>query len=116
MARRAGFRIDPHDPLSKVSACVGAPACRNATTDVRGDALKIVSTLPSTILAQSDLHVSGCAKGCAHPGAAGITLTGEAGNYRLGFNCKAGEGGGALSIEHVLASLAALTAPALPRS
>jgi precorrin-3B synthase len=74
-----GFILDPRDPLLRVAACVGAPACARAMTDVRGDAVRIASALPETIT----LHVSGCAKGCAHPKAAAITLVGQNGRYAL---------------------------------
>ncbi len=36
------------------------------------------------MVARSDaLHVSGCAKGCAHPGPAALTLTGTAAGFDL---------------------------------
>ena len=108
VALREGFMIGGDDPLSRVSACVGAPACRNATTDVRGDARRLAATLPSRFSAES-IHVSGCAKGCAKPSDAGVTLTGEAGLYRLGFGCRAGEGKSAGTVDHVIAQLAGLT-------
>jgi precorrin-3B synthase len=41
--------------------------------------VRIASALPETIT----LHVSGCAKGCAHPKAAAITLVGQNGRYAL---------------------------------
>jgi precorrin-3B synthase len=37
------------------------------------------------------LHVSGCAKGCAHPATADITLVGEAGRYALVRGGRAGD-------------------------
>jgi precorrin-3B synthase len=49
------------------------------------------------------LHLSGCAKGCAHPGPAAVTLVGEAGRYGLrrdGTAREAPERGG-LSIAEV---------------
>jgi precorrin-3B synthase len=37
------------------------------------------------------LHLSGCAKGCAHPGPAAITLVGEAGGFALIHDGRAGD-------------------------
>lgn len=63
-----GFITDPADPLLRVHACPGAPACASATVDTR--------TL-ARALARPGLHVSGCAKGCAHPRPAATTLVGR---------------------------------------
>ena len=41
--------------------------------------------------AGSLVHVSGCAKGCAHPGAAPWTLVGDGGRYDLVRNGRAGD-------------------------
>ncbi|KRR02224.1 precorrin-3B synthase [Bradyrhizobium jicamae] len=63
------------DPTLRAVACSGAPACREAQADTRAFA----AALAPHIAADSRLHVSGCAKGCAHSGPASITLvaTGE---------------------------------------
>jgi precorrin-3B synthase len=73
------FILDPADPRRRVAACVGAPACRSATTSVRDDAGRLASLTPET----TSLHVSGCAKGCAHPRPASVTLVGNNGLYDL---------------------------------
>jgi precorrin-3B synthase len=73
------FILDPADARRRVAACVGAPACRSATTAIRDDA----GRLASAVGADSFLHVSGCAKGCAHPRPAPVTLVGSAGLYDL---------------------------------
>jgi sulfite reductase beta subunit-like hemoprotein len=78
----SGLILDPEDPRRRVAACVGAPACLNATTDVRGDAARLAALVDVGTL----LHVSGCAKGCAHPRAATVTLTGRNGSYDLVHN------------------------------
>jgi precorrin-3B synthase len=74
-----GFIRDPDHPLRRTAACVGAPACISATTNVRGDAVRLAAMLPPG----QDLHVSGCAKGCAHPGTAAVTLVAQGGRYGL---------------------------------
>jgi precorrin-3B synthase len=80
----AGFIVDPDDPRRTIAACAGAPACAGATVPARADA---------AILAARGLrgvHVSGCAKGCAHPGAA-TTLVGAGGLYGLVRHGRAGD-------------------------
>jgi precorrin-3B synthase len=73
------FILDPTDPRRRVAACVGAPACQRATTSVRADAGRFAPLLAETQF----LHLSGCAKGCAHPRPAPVTLVGNDGRYDL---------------------------------
>jgi precorrin-3B synthase len=67
---RAGFVVDPADPRLRLRACVGRRGCARTEADVRVYALTLSSSLPRG----SVLHVSGCSKGCAHQGAADVTL------------------------------------------
>ncbi|WP_347311936.1 precorrin-3B synthase [Defluviimonas sp. SAOS-178_SWC] len=68
-----GLIADPEDPLLRVVACTGAPGCPQALIGTRPLARRLAG-----FLAPGDrLHVSGCAKGCAHPGAAPLTLVGR---------------------------------------
>jgi precorrin-3B synthase len=60
----------PDDPALRVIACSGAPRCGEAHADTRTLAAALAPQVP----ANARLHVSGCAKGCAHSGAAEITL------------------------------------------
>lgn len=85
-AAREGF-LAVGDPLERVFACVGAPACGNATTDTRADAIRLAGLLPPG----QTLHVSGCAKGCATRERSNLMLVGESGLYKLGRACKAGD-------------------------
>jgi len=77
----AGFLLDDDAPLRAVAACPGAPACSSATTATRSDALALSALVPPG--GGIALHVSGCAKGCAHARPARITLTGRDGLYDL---------------------------------
>jgi precorrin-3B synthase len=79
-ASAAGFVVDPSDRRLRLDACVGRAGCARASEDVRADALRLTWAAPAT-----GLHVAGCAKGCAHPGAAGVTLVsrGDGGRYDL---------------------------------
>ena len=72
-----GLITDPDDPLLHVVACTGAPGCVQALGPTRDLALALAPHV------QGLLHVSGCAKGCAHPGAADLTLTATPQGYAL---------------------------------
>ncbi|MGW1423710.1 precorrin-3B synthase [Bradyrhizobium manausense] len=67
------------DPALRVIACSGAPRCREAHADTRA----LAATLAPNIGSAARLHVSGCAKGCAHSGAAAITLVATASGFDL---------------------------------
>ena len=79
------FITAPADPAVRVDACPGAPACPAATTETRDLALQLAP------LVSGRLHVSGCAKGCAHSGPADVVLTGRDGLFDLGFAARAGD-------------------------
>lgn len=66
-----GLITDPADARLRVSACTGAPGCPQALTATRTLARALAPHLPTN----QRLHISGCAKGCAHPGPAPLTLT-----------------------------------------
>ncbi|MBB95186.1 MAG: cobalamin biosynthesis protein CobG [Rhodobacteraceae bacterium] len=71
------FVTDPHDPALRIHACAGAPFCPQATVDTRALARALGPRL------SGQLHVSGCAKGCALPRAADVTLVGREGGFDL---------------------------------
>jgi sulfite reductase beta subunit-like hemoprotein len=48
----------------------------------RRDAARLAVAARPLLQTGSQIHVSGCAKGCAHPGAAALTLVGDNGAYR----------------------------------
>lgn len=73
------------DNLLRIDACVGAPACPQATVETRALALRLAPHV------QGSLHVSGCAKGCARPSPADRVLTGRGGAFDLGHHKRAGE-------------------------
>jgi precorrin-3B synthase len=72
---------DPSDPRLRIYACVGKPACMSASVDARGDATRLAAILAED--GSETLHVSGCAKSCAHRGPASLTLVGRDGRYDL---------------------------------
>jgi precorrin-3B synthase len=69
-AEEAGFVVNPADARLRLRACVGRRGCARTEADVRADALALSPSWPKGAV----LHVSGCSKGCAHPGAADVTL------------------------------------------
>jgi precorrin-3B synthase len=81
-----GLVAEPSDPRLRVFACPGVGACGSASVATRVDALTFAGLGIS-----GTLHVSGCAKGCAHRGNADVTLVGEAGRYDVVLNGRSGD-------------------------
>ncbi|MCC8963569.1 precorrin-3B synthase [Bradyrhizobium sp. Pear76] len=79
MPRGVGLITDADDPALRVIACSGAPRCREAHADTRA----LASALASFVPADARLHVSGCAKGCAHSGSADVTLVASGEGFDL---------------------------------
>ena len=75
-AAAAGFVVRPDDARRYVVACAGAPACRSAMLSTRQVAPAIAQAARPFLDGSLTIHVSGCAKGCAHPGAAALTFIG----------------------------------------
>ncbi len=75
-AASLGFVTDPADPRTKIAACSGAPACASGQIATRDMAEEIAKEASDIIDPSFSLHVSGCAKGCAHPAKATLTLVG----------------------------------------
>jgi precorrin-3B synthase len=67
------------DPLLRVVACTGAPVCPEAMAETRELAAALAPHIPTG----AKLHVSGCAKGCAHPAPSALTLVGTADGFDL---------------------------------
>ena len=89
--RRLGLITDPADPRRVIAACPGRPACGNATVQTRADGARLAGYLGAGVVAAVSVHVSGCAKGCAHPGPAALTLVGAEGRYDLVIDGRAGD-------------------------
>ncbi|WP_353641083.1 precorrin-3B synthase [Mesorhizobium sp. WSM2239] len=75
-AASLGFVTDPADPRTKIAACPGTPACGSGHIETRKIAEEIAKEDGDTFDRSLSLHVSGCAKGCAHPAEAALTLVG----------------------------------------
>jgi precorrin-3B synthase len=76
-AEQLGFIVDARDSRRRVVACPGAPSCASGLIPARALAAEIAAALPSSETGVT-AHVSGCAKGCAHPGPAPLTIVGTA--------------------------------------
>ena len=70
MPHGEGLVTQADDPILRVVACSGAPACREANADTRA----LAASLAPQLAEDGMLHVSGCRKGCAFSGAASVTL------------------------------------------
>ena len=75
------------DPLLQVAACTGAPGCPQALIETR----PLARALARQLQPDQTLHVSGCAKGCAHPKPAALTITGTAQGLSLIHNGRASD-------------------------
>jgi precorrin-3B synthase len=85
-AERLGFITTRDDPRRRVVACAGAPACAAAQIPTRALA-PVVSAVVE--VDATTIHLSGCAKGCAHPGPAALTIVGIDGKYGIVRNGRA---------------------------
>jgi len=79
MPQRDGLVTRADDPLLRVVACVGAPACPEA----HGETRKLAASLAPHLAPGTCLHVSGCAKGCAQPNDSDLTLVGTSDGFDL---------------------------------
>ena len=85
-AAEAGLAVDPDDARQRIVACAGRPRCASAWADTRADAATIAATAPAGLV-----HLSGCTKGCAHPGPAPLTLVATGAGYDLVRDGRAGD-------------------------
>ncbi|QRM27920.1 precorrin-3B synthase [Microvirga sp. VF16] len=76
-ATRAGFITEANDPRLSLIACPGKPDCASALTSAPADAVRLAEAWGDLLPQGAAVHVSGCPKGCAHPGRADLTLVGR---------------------------------------
>jgi precorrin-3B synthase len=76
-ADRLGFIVRADDPRRYVIACAGAPICAAAHIAARALAPAIADAARTNLDSDFRIHVSGCAKGCAHAGVASLTIVGR---------------------------------------
>lgn len=75
-AKTLGFITDPLDPRRFIAACPGTPACASGLLHTRDIASQLADEAADLFDGSFELHVSGCAKGCAHPASAALTFVG----------------------------------------
>ncbi|MDX8511554.1 precorrin-3B synthase [Mesorhizobium captivum] len=107
-ATTLGFVTAASDPRTRIAACPGTPACASGRIATRAIAETIAGESADLLDASLTLHISGCAKGCAHPGPAALTLVGDENGaglvvdgtanalpagYRPGYDAARGVGG-----------------------
>jgi len=73
-AQGRGFIVSADDPRRRIIACAGAPICASAYIAARAIAVNVAPLFGGA----PTIHISGCAKGCAHPAAASLTVVGTA--------------------------------------
>ncbi|MBI1172740.1 precorrin-3B synthase [bacterium] len=93
VAAQPGLITAGDDPRLRVFACTGAPGCPQALQATRGLARRLAPEVPVGKV----LHVSGCGKGCAHPGRADLTLSATPRGFALLPQGRAGELGPVLA-------------------
>jgi len=77
-AGRLGFVTAGADPRLRVAACAGAPLCGSGAIATRVLAPDVATAAGSLLDGSITIHLSGCPKGCAHAGAAALTIVGSA--------------------------------------
>lgn len=85
-AAQVGFVTRADDQRRYVIACPGAPLCASAHIAARAMAPRLAAIAASYPSDGMTIHVSGCAKGCAHPGDAPLTVVGAPGHCGLVAN------------------------------
>lgn len=83
VAAKLGFVTRADDPRRHVVACAGAPLCASAYIAARAIAPDLAAAAAPFLSDGLIIHLSGCAKGCAHPGAAPLTVVGTPGDCAL---------------------------------
>ena len=101
-AERLGFIVRADDPRRRVVACAGAPVCTSAHIAARAMAPHIAQAVAALRDPPKTIHISGCAKGCAHPAPAALTIVGTASGCALVADGSARDAPFALAAENEL--------------
>jgi len=86
LAARHGLSSDADDPVNRIAVCAGAGGCASAFFRTRDAAAALIAEAPALLDGRHIVHLSGCAKGCAHPAPAALTLVGTPIGYGLVVN------------------------------
>ncbi len=85
-AAHHGFRTRAGDPTNHMDLCSGAGACVSAFYATKSAAADVLDGAPDLLDGSLTVHLSGCRKGCAHPGKAAITIVGAPTGYGIVVN------------------------------
>ncbi|MBB4063054.1 precorrin-3B synthase [Gellertiella hungarica] len=81
-----GFLTRPDHPANHIALCAGTAGCASAFYDTHALASLIIAQAPDLLDGSFTLHLSGCPKGCAHPPATLLGLSGASLGYGLVVN------------------------------
>ncbi|MFT8589707.1 MAG: precorrin-3B synthase [Acetobacter orientalis] len=79
MPKPEGFVTNPADARLRIFACSGQVGCAQAHNNAPAQAMLLAQDMPP----HGSVHVSGCAKGCAHPSRASLTVVPDLQGYAL---------------------------------
>jgi precorrin-3B synthase len=85
-AETLGLIVRADDPRRHVVACAGAPICASADIAARAIAPQVAAAAAPHLDGSFKIHISGCAKGCAHPAPAALTVVGTSSGCALVAN------------------------------
>ncbi|GAC1042984.1 precorrin-3B synthase [Rhizobium sp. No.120] len=85
-AADCGFQTRVDDPANYAIPCAGAGACASAYYATKEAAADLVGVGADLLDGSFKVHLSGCAKGCAHPSPAMLTIVGAATGYAIVVN------------------------------
>ena len=88
-AEDLGFITGREDPRRHLVACAGAPICAAAEIPARAVAPTISAAARPLLDGSLTLHLSGCAKGCAHAARSALTIVGRRSGCGVIVNGKA---------------------------
>ena len=86
VAAGLGFRTRGDDPSNHIDVCSGAGACASAFYPTKLVAADVLDKAPDLLDGSLTVHLSGCRKGCAHPGKAALTIVGAPTGYGIVVN------------------------------
>ncbi|WP_454857305.1 precorrin-3B synthase [Rhizobium binxianense] len=90
VAVRDGLGTSPGEATDYIAACAGAGACASAFYETKALAWRIAAAAPALLDGSLTLHLSGCAKGCAHARPA-LTVVGSVEGYDLVLDGRAAD-------------------------
>ncbi len=85
-AEGLGFLTAPDHPANHVALCAGTAGCASAFFDTHALARIFIDRAPDLLDGSFTLHLSACPKGCAHPAATQLGLSGAPLGYGLVVN------------------------------